>query len=139
MKKLYRPKVLQPDATYVLELEHLYDEHRNNKKDHQAIKLTVETCCDLNDLIDTVPKSLKKFSEVKKKSDSKELRASCLEELAASISDTRNLIAHAKTNYKLKGKECPSGQLKEFASCLEIVAIQVIRWFARQHKESRII
>ncbi|UJF32178.1 hypothetical protein [Paenibacillus hexagrammi] len=61
MKKLYSPKVLQPDATYMLELEQLYDEHRNNKKDHQAIKLTVETCCDLTDIIDIAPVFLKKL------------------------------------------------------------------------------
>ncbi|OPH61221.1 hypothetical protein BC351_14865 [Paenibacillus ferrarius] len=139
LKKLYSPKVLQPNATYILELEKLYDEHRNNKKDHQAIKLTIETCCDLADIIDTAPVFLKKHNELKKNRDNKELRSACFDELANAVSDTRNMLAHAKTNYKLKGNECPNDQLSEFADCLKVVAIQVIRWFARQHEDSRII
>lgn len=139
LKKLYSSKVLQPDATYILELEQLYDEHRNNKKDHQSIKLTVETCCDLSDLVDIAPTFLKKFSELKKKGENKDLRALCLDELSSSISDTRNMIAHAKTNYKIKGKECPRDEMEEYANCLKVVATQVIRWFARQHEDSRII
>lgn len=137
--KLYSPRVLQPDATYILELEELYDEHRKNQRDHQAIKLTVETCCDLTDLIDIAPSFLKKFSETRQKEVNKQAKAACFEELAGSISDTRNMIAHAKTNYKMKGKECPSDQLSAFADCLKVVAIQIIRWFARQHEDSRII
>lgn len=138
LKKLYSPKVLQPDATYILQLEQLYDEHRNNKRDHQAIRLTVETCCDLTDLIDIAPIFLKKISNLKER-DNKQLRTECFEELAGSISDTRNMIAHAKTNYRLKGGECPSEQLGNFADCLKLVAAQVIRWFDRQHEDSRII
>ncbi|MBY0202012.1 hypothetical protein [Paenibacillus cucumis (ex Kampfer et al. 2016)] len=139
LKKLYSPKVLQPDATYILELERLYDEHRNNKKDNQAISLTVGTCCDTIELIEIAPKYLKKFSEFKKQKDSKDLRSQCLDELAGAISDTRNMIAHAKTNYRMKGKECPKDQLGDFATCLKMVASQVIHWFARQHEDSRII
>lgn len=139
LKRLYSPRALQPNATYILELEQLFDEHRNNKKDHQAIRLTVETCCDLNDLIDVAPMFLRKFNDYKKNVDNKDLRSACLEELAGAISDTRNMIAHAKTNYSLKGKECPSDQVSGFANCLKIVAIQVIRWFSRQHEDSRIV
>ncbi|KAA8786743.1 hypothetical protein EC604_23225 [Paenibacillus amylolyticus] len=139
LQKLYSPRALQPDATYILELEELYNGHRNNQKDNQAIKLTVETCCDLSDLIGMAPTYLKKFKDINRRTASKELKAACLEELASSISDTRNMIAHAKTNYKLKGNECPIDQLGDFAECLKVVAVQVIRWFARQPEDSRII
>lgn len=138
-RKLESSKVLQPDASYILELELLYDEHRNNRADNQAISLTVGTCCDIADLLDIAPDFLKKFKEFKRKGGVSDLRSQCLDELAVSISNTRNMIAHAKTNYKPKGKECPREQLEEFASCLKVVAAQVIRWFARQHEDSRIV
>lgn len=139
-RKLGSSRALQPDATYILELESLYDEHRNNKnKDSQAISLTVGICCDITDLLESAPDFLKKFKEFKSRGDVGDLRSKCLDELAGSISDTRNMIAHAKTNYKLKGKECPSDQLEEFATCLKIVATQVIRWFARLGEESRVV
>lgn len=123
-KKLYSPRALSPDSTFILELEKLYDEHRNHSKDHQAIKLTVQTCCDITDIESVAPKYLKNLN---------------LEKLAGAISDTRNMIAHAKTNYRFKGQECPSDQMDQFAQCLKVVAYQTIRWFARQHEDSRII
>ncbi|WP_426450690.1 hypothetical protein ACP26L_01400 [Paenibacillus sp. S-38] len=100
-KKLYSPNTLNPDAKYILELEKLYEEHKNNRKDNQAIRLTVETCCDIIDLVSSAPNYLKKTKKLTFES-SKESRSQCLEEFANSISDTRNMIAHAKTNYKLK-------------------------------------
>ncbi|MGG6309808.1 hypothetical protein [Paenibacillus macerans] len=136
--KLYSPKTLNPDANFILELEKLFAEHRNNQRDNQAIKLTVGTCCDIIDIAPVAPtylKSIKKINIDSSKSD----RSSCLDELASAISDTRNMLAHAKTNYQLKGKECPPDQLYEFANCLKIVANQTIRWFFRQHEDSRIV
>ncbi|WP_145318627.1 hypothetical protein [Paenibacillus xylanexedens] len=41
MTKLYSPKTLSPDAGYVLELEKLFDELGNFKKDKEAIRLTI--------------------------------------------------------------------------------------------------
>ena len=58
----------------------------------------------------------------------KEDRVEALKELASELSDTRNMIAHAKTNYIKKGKECPDEQMINFAKCCRLVAIQVIRW-----------
>lgn len=138
-KKLYSPRVLQPDASYILELEQLFNEIKNNKKDHQSIRLTVETCCDLSELISVAPKYLKKISCLDSKNISSAIRNSCFDELSNAISDTRNMLAHAKTTYQLKGRECPQDQLEDFANFLDVVAIQVIRWFSRQHEDSRII
>ncbi|TVX93061.1 hypothetical protein [Paenibacillus agilis] len=137
-KKLHSPTSLKPDANFILELEKLYDEHKLRTKDSQAIKLTIETCCDIMDLVSFAPPFLKKIKKFDL-SSSKEERSKCLEELASAISDTRNRIAHAKTNYRLKGYECPEDQLGDFATCLKTVASQIIRWFARQSEESRII
>jgi hypothetical protein len=137
-KRLYSPKVLNPDANYILDLEKLFSEHRNNQKDSYAIKLTVETCCDIIELVPIAPKYLKQIQKLRA-SKVKAFRDAGLEELAGAISDTRNMLAHAKTNYNHKGNECPEDQLFEFASCLRVVANQTIRWFSRQHEDSRII
>ncbi|WDQ32185.1 hypothetical protein PTQ21_28030 [Paenibacillus marchantiae] len=123
-KKLYSPRALNPDSSFILELEKLYDEHRNYSKDHHAIKLTVQTCYDISDIELIAPRFLKKLS---------------LETLASAISDTRNMIAHAKTNYRYKGHECPVDDMERFAQCLKVVANQTIRWFARQHEDGRIV
>ncbi|MGM1050259.1 MAG: hypothetical protein ACQEXX_29635 [Bacillota bacterium] len=137
-KKLYSPKALNPDANYILDLEKLYSEHRNYQKDHHAIKITVATCCDIMDIMTLAPNYLKQIKKLNPDS-SKEGRSRGLEELASAISDTRNMIAHAKTNYNFKGTECPRDQLMDFANCLKVVASQAIRWFSRQHEDSRIV
>lgn len=137
-KKLFSPKSLNPDAEYIIELEKLFNEYRNFQKDHLAIKVTVGTCCEIMDIVSLAPKHLSRTKKLTANS-SKEERMSALEELASSISDTRNKIAHAKTNYTKKGMECPEDELIEFAECLKIVASQAIRWFARQHEDSRIV
>lgn len=49
------------------------------------------------------------------------------DEVANTISNTRNMLAHAKTNYEKKGKECPEEQLDDFAKCLDILAQQIVR------------
>jgi hypothetical protein len=137
-KRLHSPRTLNPDATYILDLEKLFTEHRNNQKDSHAIKLTVETCCDIIDLVPILPKYLI-HSRKLKATNNKPFRDEALSELAIAISDTRNMIAHAKTNYNNKGNECPKDQLMDFSNCLKVVASQTIRWFSRQHEDSRIV
>ncbi|WP_332284855.1 hypothetical protein [Bacillus safensis] len=61
------------------------------------------------------------------------------DEVANVISNTRNMFAHTKTNYGKKGKECLEDQLDDFAKCLDIIAQQIIRWFAREHEDNRIV
>ncbi|MDQ6418366.1 hypothetical protein RB620_02835 [Paenibacillus sp. LHD-117] len=140
LNKLDSPRALSPDSDYVLELEKTFEDLGSYKKDKEAIRLTIETCCDCLDIIKStpLPNHLKSFSKITTNS-SKEDRKQALNELAASVSDTRNRIAHAKTNYRFKGNECPKDQLEIFAKCLKVVASQVIRWFIRQHEDSRII
>ncbi|WP_440117606.1 hypothetical protein [Paenibacillus sp. QZ-Y1] len=138
MTKLYSPKTLSPDAGYVLELEKLFDELGNFKKDKEAIRITIEVCCDVLELKEFAPKYLKNLSRINLKS-TREERKHALLELSNAVSDTRNMIAHAKTNYKNKGYECPKSEMKEFSNCLKILSDQVIRWFSRQHDDSKVI
>lgn len=138
MTKLYSPKTLSPDAGYVLELEKLFDELGNFKKDKEAIRITIEVCCDVLELKEFAPKYLKNLSRIHLES-TREERKHALLELSNAVSDTRNMIAHAKTNYKNKGYECPKSELKEFSNCLKILSDQVIRWFSRQHDDSKVI
>jgi hypothetical protein len=49
------------------------------------------------------------------------------------------MFAHAKTNYDLKGDECPMGDLQEFSNLMDIISQQIIRWFSRQQEDTRII
>ncbi|XOJ01565.1 hypothetical protein ACMX2M_07480 [Paenibacillus polymyxa] len=140
LNKLDSPRALSPDSDYVLELEKTFEYLGSYKKDREAIRLTIETCCDCMDLIKStnLPTHLKIFSRITTNSSKEDVKKA-LNELAVSVSDTRNGIAHAKTNYRFKGNECPKDQLENFANCLKIVASQVIRWFIRQHEDSRII
>jgi len=137
-KKLFSSRALNPDADYIMELSKVFEGNRTNQKDYFAIKLTIETCCDLDEIMEHAPKFLKftnKLNEVN--GDTNKLKA--LEEVANAISNTRNMFAHAKTNYEKKGMECPPEQLDNFTKCLDILAQQVIRWFAKQHVDNRVV
>ncbi|RGL29738.1 hypothetical protein DXC69_24680 [Paenibacillus polymyxa] len=138
MTKLYSPKTLSPDANYVLELEKLFDDLGNYRKDKEAIRITIEVCCDVVELKEHAPRYLKNINKMNIQSTREEKKQSLLE-LSNAISDTRNMIAHAKTNYKNKGYECSKDEMKQFSTCLKIVADQVIRWFSRQHDDSKVI
>lgn len=135
LNKLYTPRTLQPTADYVLELEKIFDEQRSYRKDSESIRLTIETCCDIMELKSVSPIFLKKVKGITLNSK-KDERIEALRELACALSDTRNMIAHAKTNYQKKGKECPEEQMFEFAKCCKLIAAQVIRWYARQHESA---
>ncbi len=49
------------------------------------------------------------------------------------------MFAHAKTNYQAKGDECPQDQLHDFAKFVDVIAQQIIRWFSRQHEDTRLV
>lgn len=137
-KKLFSSRALSPDANYILELGKIFESNRNNQKDYFAIKLTIETCCDLNEIVTIAPPFLrftKRLSTESKNDD----KIKAFEEVANAISNTRNMFAHAKTNYERKGMECPIEQLEAFSKCLDILAQQVIRWFAKEHEDNRVI
>jgi hypothetical protein len=137
-KKLFSSKALNPDANYILELSKIFERNRTNQKDYYAIKLTIETCCDIEEIVEEVPQFLRFTKKLNKDSKSSD-KVKALEEVANAISNTRNMYAHAKTNYENKGMECPPDQLDEFTKCLDILTQQVIRWFAKKHEDNRVV
>jgi len=137
-KKLFSPRALNPDANYILELGKIFEGNRNNQKDYFAIKLTIETCCDLNEIATEAPPFLK-FTRKLNKHSKNDDKVKAFEEVANAISNTRNMFSHAKTNYEKKGMECPTDQLEGFTECLDILAQQVIRWFAKENEDNRVI
>lgn len=138
LKKLASPRALVPDANYILELNKVFEDYKNNQKDFQAIKLTIKTCCDIHEIVTIAPEFLKLTKKITIDSKPEDIQKA-LGEISDAISNTRNMFAHAKTNYEKKGKECPEDQLFDFAKCVDILAQQIIRWFARQHEDNRII
>lgn len=137
-KKLSSPKALIPDAAYILELDQVFEKNRNNKKEHLAIRLTLQTCCDIMEIVSFAPSFLKNTKKLIQ-NNSEENKQRAIEEVSAAINQTRNMFAHAKTNYEKKGNECPDNQLGEFSKCMDILAQQVIRWFAREHENNRVV
>lgn len=137
-KKLFSSRALNPDANFILELGKIFESNRNNQKDYFAIKLTIETCCDLNEIATIAPPFLK-FTKRLSTESKNDVKIKAFEEVANAISNTRNMFAHAKTNYEKKGMECPLEQLEAFSECLDILSQQVIRWFARENENNRVI
>jgi hypothetical protein len=137
--KLNTSQVLNPDGDYILELETIFEGQRRYNKDREAIKLTVMTCCDAWTLKKYVPSHLKSFSKLTSKSK-KEQRDKCLEEFANCFYATRSEYAHAKSNFKRTGMECPKDNesLTKLAKSCQIAAEMTIRWYYNQDKDSRI-
>jgi len=136
--RLASPKALNPDACFVMELESLIEDQRIFKKDRESISLTIEHCCDAIELQKLAPSFMAKLSKLNRTSNIND-KKDALSSLATYIVDTRNSIAHAKSNYKPTGNECPDTEMHNFATCLRLVAQQVIRWFGRQHENNRVV
>jgi hypothetical protein len=138
MTKLSSKRALSPDSTYILELGKIFDEHRDLGKDYQAFKITIDTCCDIFELVQYAPKFLKKTNKITLDSKTDQ-RDQAFTEIVDAVTATRNMFAHAKTNYKKKGTECPMEQLEEFSRLMDIIAQQTIRWFSVQKEDNRIV
>ena len=136
-KRLSGKAALAPDAEFLDDLADLIEEQRLFNKDAEALKLTLQTCCDPVTLASTAPRFLKVLRGVREESDPK-LKRTALDELSACLSATRNQLSHAKANYELTGAECPSDELGELTYCAQHAAQQVIRWYARLPDSSRV-
>lgn len=135
-RRLLSPKALKPDARFISELITLIENQKINRKDSEALRLTIEMCCDAVELAKISPEyidALKKLSEESSAADKKK----ALSRLAACFSATRNEFAHAKANYELTGDECPLGQRSELARCARLAAQQAIRWFSLSDADLR--
>jgi hypothetical protein len=135
-KRLQSPTALSPTAAYMDDLLALFEENRIFTKDHEALKLTVDRCCDPILLAPHAPKCVASLRTIKATSKASERKAA-LADLSACLSATRNQFAHAKANYELTGKECPPDQLPQLVTCATIAAEQCMRWYASQNPDLR--
>jgi hypothetical protein len=127
-RKLFSPSALNPSASYILELQTLFDQHREYRKDRDAIVLTITNACEPTELSQFCPAylSLSRISVA----DSPKDREDALKGFAGALVSTRNAIAHAKSNYTPVGDECMKKDLHQFPECVRRAAQQAVRWFA---------
>jgi hypothetical protein len=135
--RLSAPGALAPDAQFIRDLEMAFEEFRVFRKDSEAMKLTVQTCCDAAQLAPMAPPFLAKLRTVTSQTKAEE-RRSALQTFGAAVAATRNEVAHAKANYAPTGEECPTDQLAQFVHCVKLAAQQCIRWFSAQHERVRV-
>lgn len=135
--KLLSPRALEPDAEYISELENLVNVQNYFKKDREAIKQTIITCCEASELAKIVPNFLKDLKSITVGSKSQD-KVKALEALGSSIYSTRNQIAHAKANYKPTGEKCPINDLLDFGKCVQVAAQQVVRWYCSTPESIRL-
>jgi hypothetical protein len=95
--KLLSPRSLRPDAGFIAELQAVVEDQRDFRKDREAIKQTVITCCEVSELSRIAPPFLSKLRAISPSDRTRE-REEALAELGYSLTATRNSIAHAKAN-----------------------------------------
>lgn len=135
--KLVSSRALKPDADFIRELELAYDENRRLRTDREALKLTVQECCDPIELKLYATPFLNKLRSLSLDARPVE-REEALREFGEVLSSTRNMIAHSKPSYTPTEAECPKDQLEKFAVCARIAAEQTIRWYHSRHEDMRI-
>jgi len=135
--KLLSARALDPDADYIRDLQKFFEEQRVYRQDQEAIKLTVKECCDPYELKPKAPKFLNKLYDLGLNATQRE-KDEAMAQLGESLSFTRNMIVHAKSNYVLTGRECPLDQISQFAQCSRLAAEEAVRWYHSQHENMRI-
>lgn len=135
--KLLSARALNPDADFVAELQTIIEEQRAFRKDREAIRQAVTTCCEASELSRAAPPFLVRLGGLSPSSRPKE-KEEALAQLGYSLYATRNSIAHAKANYKPTGEECPEEQLAAFAVCAKLAAQQVVRWYHSRPEDARV-
>lgn len=133
--KLLSSRALDPSADFIKELENVFEANKTFKKERDAIKLTIATCCDASELDHYIPEHFKKkwYSSFQKDNYDK-----ALEDLAHCMISTRNCIAHAKANYNPTGIETPEVEYNALSKCMKMCSQQAIRWYASRHESQRI-
>lgn len=135
-KRLLTRDALSPNAEFMDGLLVLFEENRVFTRDVEALRLSIERCCDPLPMKPHAPQILRSLSKIEP-SSSAEQRKQALVDLAAVLSASRNQLAHAKANYRASGKECPPEQLASLVSCARIAAEQCIRWYAARSDDLR--
>jgi hypothetical protein len=137
-QRLLAAEALRPDAAFIQGLTTLIQDQQIYRKDAEALKVTVQTCCDPTLLAPLAPKNLSGLRSVSVASDER-ARTSTLSELSECISSTRNQLSHAKANYSPTGRECPEESLPELANCMRTAAVQAIRWLESIPADQRVV
>jgi|GEM_PF-2934583 len=119
---------------FIKELDKIYSEYAK-KTDKERIRETILECCDFNKLDAVISREIKNKIHWNRRNIN-ELEK--LKGLGSCIADTRNSIAHAKANYKLKGNEIPIVLHEQFTKCLKICVEQCIKWYANIPENERI-
>jgi len=136
-QRLLGRQALTPDAAFLDGLCDLLEEQRIFKKDSEAVKLTLRTCCDPLLLSSDAPACVPLLKKLKSTDETKKSQAA-IDELADVLSATRNQLLHAKPNYTCTGQECPPDQIDELTYCARTAADQVIRWFVQLPAHARL-
>lgn len=136
--RLAAPQAVVPDADYLDGLLAVMSVAKSLERDAEIIRATIAMCCDAPMLAPLAPPVLKSLKRLTHESKPEEC-AAALEQLATCAVATRNEIAHAKSNYRRTGNECPVDQMPQFAILLRTVADQVIRWFAGLPSAHRVL
>lgn len=136
-RRLLSPRALAPDAAFIRDLAQLIEALRSFKKDSEALRLTVETCCDLVQLVEHAPPHQRALASITEGSTPQE-RKKAFDALSATFSATRNMFSHAKANYTMTGDECPDSELDQLTDCARVAAQQCVRWFAHSDVSLRI-
>lgn len=137
-RRLLSQRALSPDALFIRDLVQLIESQRLFKKDSEALRLTIETCCDPVELARFAPPHQKALAALKEASPASD-RKKALDGLSATLSATRNMFSHAKANYTLTGEECLEVELPQLIECARAAAQQCVRWFAHSDVSLRII
>ncbi|HAS6962847.1 TPA: hypothetical protein I7303_24195 [Vibrio parahaemolyticus] len=133
-KVLLSNKALTPNANFVKELQELFKDH-SYQKDADSLKLTVQTCGYFTDLELLTPEFIQQKVKTERKKGG---NWAALGVIADSITAVRNKIAHAKSNYRLTGKEIPEEQYPQLSELLRVLAQQCIRWYSAQSPLARV-
>lgn len=137
-RRLLSPRALSPDAGFIRDLGLLFESLRNFKKDAEALRLTIEACCDPVELARVAPPHQRALGAITEMSTPAE-RKKALDAFSATLSATRNMFSHAKANYTQTGDECPEPELNLLIKCARLAAQQCARWFAHSDVSLRIV
>lgn len=136
-KKLDSPKVLNPNRSFLKSIFDLVNSTNQRFRDEDLIKSVFNTCFDLVDIFNYLPQSIKskvlgiiKEKEISYNLDNNKLQ-SASNIIGSTLYSTRNMVAHAKSNYIPTGNECPKNEISQLNVFLKETTARTIRWYTK--------
>ena len=133
-KKLDSPKVLKPNRIYLKSIFDLVNSTNQRLRDSELIKSVFNTCFDLVDTFDFLPKSIQRkvLGIIKEKNINYTTKKEKLSQASNIISNTlystRNKVVHAKSNFEPTGDECNDKDIEQLNVFLKEITARIIRW-----------